>query len=320
MPKVPKLKEGDYKKFKNFIKDDIIYFLPLFPFLFAIFRPEILYFLVFFALLYYGIVIESNHLSFFKGACSDPKNLEIMINMEFGEGIYSFMFISIIYLIYHVVQLYLKIHIIAIILIVLIFFFINYLTAYFAVYYSEYFLSHFDLKRKIELSVYISPVEFFIISSLAYFLVFLNKSWLDLTLYLSIQSFEYLNIVKISFICVIALIVVIINIQINSWRINKRFERIINLKTKDFKKEKNKIIKTMRDISDSALKKRDDKEQWRRNEILKTRLNYIESEINKISNEYTSKPNYLSKIPIIVAVIYALFEIFMKILEFLSSL
>lgn len=171
---------------------------------------------------------------------------------------------------------------------------------------------HFSLRKKVELYAYVSFAEIMIIT------VFINSLYFIVRYlypFLSLESFMYGNLTGVSLMFVGILFISIINIQINTWRINRRFSHIIDLKTKKLKIEKNKINKATKDISDIALKKSDYEELWRRNEILKTRLSCIEKEINKISNEYISKPHYLSKIPILIAVIYGVFEIFVKILE-----
>lgn len=283
--------------------------LTLFSFCFIFIPKKITFFLiliVFFSLILFWLD-KINFSRFFKKV-SNLKKLESEIDEELD--IHIFLFIT--FLIFMSLALVRVPFIIIIIvpissLILKLFFFLDFFP-----------LSHLNLKNKVELSAYISFIEYFIIFSFISFLEFLNRSWQDLTLYLSIQSIEHLNIVKILLMGAVILLMTIINIQINNWRINKRFKHIVSLKTKDLKNEKSEIIKTIKDISGFALKKKDSEEQWRRNGILKTRLSCIESEINKISNEYTSKPDYLSKIPILIGVIYILFDILMKFLEILS--
>jgi len=283
--------------------------LTLFSFCFIFIPKKITFFLiliVFFSLILFWL--DKISFSRFFKKVSNLKKLESEIDEELD--IHIFLFITL--LIFMSLALVRVPFIIIIIvpvssLILKLFFFLDFFP-----------LSHFNLKNKVELSAYISFIEYFIIFSFISFLEFLNRSWQDLTLYLSIQSIEHLNIVKILLMGAVILLMTIINIQINNWRINKRFKHIVSLKTKDLKNEKSEIIKTIKGISGFALKKKDNEEQWRRNGILKTRLSCIESEINKISNEYTSKPDYLSKIPILIGVIYILFDILMKFLEILS--
>jgi len=315
MPKVPKLKEANYKKFKKYIRRLGKFFLVFFTiplFLICIYffifkeRCSSSIFLVF-IVLYWFIISEIDSFNRFK-KYSNLKNLESKIDKNIADNIPYLTYILIFYFFSSA-----KINIIIFLFVV------GPIIVIFDIFFSEkfYHLFHFNLKRKVELSVYTSLEEVFIISLFPFIIDILNGLYLNLISYLSIQSPEYFIILKNLLLIVVILIASIVNIQVNSWRIDKRLKHIISLKTKDLKKERDKIIKTIKNISDSALKKKDNKEQWRRNEILKTRLSCIESEINKISNEYTSKPNYLSKIPVLVAMIYAMFEIFMKIFEIL---
>lgn len=184
-------------------------------------------------------------------------------------------------------------------------------------YFSFYPFSHYDLKRKTEISVYISYDEYLLIYGFIFSLDLVKVLYEDWMLNTT-QSFD-LSLVYNVLLCTLIFSMAVVNILINSWRINRRFKSIINLKTKNLQQEKSHIIRVMKDISKLTLKKEDNEEHWRRNEILKTRLNQIEKEINEISGEYLLKPlNYLSKIPILIAVIYGLFEIFMRILELLN--
>lgn len=321
MLKTPDLKRY-CEKFKNFIKESWIYiliFLPiflstLFFLLYFVFKEDVYFYILAVGVcLYLCIIIEIISFRIFKEH-SDLENLESKIDKEVELHPFLFIYLPII-----IILVYMEINLIIFLFIT---FLMGYLIAMSYKFFSSklHFSSYFNLKRKLELSVYISLEEGIILLCLANFFEFLNESWPHLTLYLSIQSFEYLNIVKSLFVGGIILIIAIINIQINKWRINRRFEHIANLKTKNLKNERNQIIKVIKNISDSALKNKLDEKQWRRSETLKTRLSFIESEINEISKEYTSKPEYLSRVPILITAIYILFQLFMKFFEFLGLL
>lgn len=190
-----------------------------------------------------------------------------------------------------------------------------------------------DLKKKVILHVYLSFQQVFIV----YFILsttylFFSKLYpwltnkifsqaeLEILVHIKDMVLNNENLINVLFTGMMFLVMLIINIKINNWRMNRRFEHIIDVETKGLKKEKNKIIETIKSISTLALKNNHDERQYWRVFSLKQRLECINPEIEEISQVYSFKKNYVFKISLIsvlyvlISLIYVLASL-IKILE-----
>jgi len=186
-----------------------------------------------------------------------------------------------------------------------------------------YFL---DLKKKVILHVYLSFqqmfIVYFILSSTYLFFSKLcpwsmNKilSQTELVIPTDIKDlvFNNENLISALFASVVFLIMIFVNIKINNWRINRRFEHIVDMETENLEKDKNRIIERIKFISTLALKDKHNEKQYWRVFILKHGLERINSEIEEISQFYSIKKTYIFKISLI-SIIYVLGSLLLKIL------
>lgn len=285
----------------------LIFLIVLFPYMRE--NPILFSLYTSFCFFYLFIIVEYIEFSDQK-ACANLEELENKINENIKAGIFMIGLIGVIVVLQVLLPWITKVLIASV---------MSLFICAFGFFFSHIF-SYFDLdlKAKVEVFMYISPSESILVMSFGVFLLFLFYVNNNFILHVLFQTSIEPTISWRIIFCVTVVIMAIINIHINTWRASKRLRLIFNSKTKELKGEKNSIVDAMKDISNSVLNGKCSEQQWRRNQVLKMRLENIENEIERTSEKYKLKSNYLSRIPILVAMLYALYEIIIKVLEMLA--